>query len=198
MVRHEKLRIGLFGGTFNPPHVGHLIVAEHVCAELRLDKVFFVPSYISPHKQRGEEELAPHRLRMLRLAIKDNPRFSCSEIELERKGTSYTFQTVEAFHKKYPTDKLFVIIGADNFADFHTWKKPERILDLASLIVMNRPHHALDVAPSFVERAARIVYVPDIEISSSEIRKKIRYGDSIAYLVTSPVAQYIRRHRLYR
>ena len=89
MINEKMLRIGVFGGTFNPPHTGHLIVAESVCEELKLDKLFFVPSYISPHKKKGEERLAFHRLQMVRLAIRLNPHFDCSEIEVTRKGMSY-------------------------------------------------------------------------------------------------------------
>jgi nicotinate-nucleotide adenylyltransferase len=134
-------KIGIFGGTFNPPHAGHLIVAESVCEQLKLDKLFFVPSYISPHKKRGEDKLALHRARMVRLAIRSNPRFAFSDMEVKRKGMSFTYETVEAFYRNYPGCKLFLIIGADNFSEFYTWKDPGRILDLASLVVMNRPLH---------------------------------------------------------
>ena len=141
MPKRKITRIGIFGGTFNPPHAGHLIVAESVCEQLKLDKLFFVPSYISPHKKRGEDKLAVHRARMVRLAIRSNPRFDFSGMEVKRKGMSFTYETVEAFYRNYPGCKLFLIIGADNFSDFHTWKNPGRILNLASLVVMNRPLH---------------------------------------------------------
>lgn len=193
----RPLRLGIFGGTFNPPHIGHLVVAEHIRRRLALDKVYFVPSYISPHKRRGEEELATHRLEMIRLATKGNRTFRVSKIELKRKGTSYTYETVETFRKKYPNARLFLIIGADNFAEFHTWKNPARILDVASLIVMNRPYHRLHSEKKWVAKSARFVTVPDIEISSSTIRKMIGRGDSIAYLVPEAVERYIDRHGLY-
>jgi nicotinate-nucleotide adenylyltransferase len=197
MRKGKALRLGIFGGTFNPPHTGHLVVAEHIRRRLALDKVYFVPSYISPHKRRGEEKLAEHRLKMIRLATKGNPHFEVSDIELKRKGTSYTFETVEDFRKKYPNAELYLIIGADNFAEFYTWKNPSKILDLASLIVMNRPGHRLHSVRRSVANAARIVMVPSIEIASSTIRKMIRKGDSVAYLLPKAVAQYVHRHGLY-
>jgi nicotinate-nucleotide adenylyltransferase len=192
------LRIGIFGGTFNPPHIGHLIVAQRVCEQVRLDKLIFVPSFISPHKRKGEDALALHRLRMVRLAIKNNPLFVVSDIEVTRRGTSYTYATLEEFRGRFPGSKLFLIIGADNFTEFHTWKNPERILELASLIVMNRPRTAIVSGTSAFAKRSRFVTVPDIDISSSGLRRIVRDGDSIAYLVPEGVARYIRRHRLYR
>jgi len=192
------MRIGIFGGTFNPPHAGHLIVAESVCEWLKLDKLFFVPSYISPHKKRGEDKLALHRTRMVRLAIKSNPRFDVCDNEVRRKGISYTYETVETLHRKYPDCKLYLIIGADNYAEFHTWKNPERIVAAASLVVMNRPLHASSNAGKKFHNGIRFASVPDIQISSTEIRAMVRRHLSIRYLVPQVVLQYIQRHKLYR
>jgi nicotinate-nucleotide adenylyltransferase len=191
-------KIGIFGGTFNPPHSGHLIVAESVCDQLNLDKLFFVPSYISPHKKMGEDKLALHRARMVRLAIRSNPRFDLSDMEVKRKGMSFTYETVEAFYRNYPGCKLFLIIGADNFSDFHTWKNPGRILNLASLVVMNRPLHKSRNAGTKHDTGIRFVLVPDIQISSTEIRAMVRRHASIRYQVPQAVLQYLQRHKLYK
>jgi nicotinate-nucleotide adenylyltransferase len=198
MMKERMTRIGIFGGTFNPPHAGHLIVAESVCEQLKLDKLFFVPSYISPHKKKGEERLAFHRLQMVRLAVRLNPHFDVAELEVMRKGMSYTYETVEAFHRKYRSSKLFFIIGADNFAEFHTWKNPERIVELASLVVMNRPLHAASAVQKKFQKGTEFVLVPEIQISSTEIRKMVEEGRSIRYLVPQVALHYIQRHKLYR
>jgi nicotinate-nucleotide adenylyltransferase len=191
-------KIGIFGGTFNPPHSGHLIVAESVCDQLNLDKLFFVPSYISPHKKMGEDKLALHRARMVRLAIRSNPRFDLSDMEVKRKGMSFTYETVEAFYRNYPGCKLFLIIGADNFSDFHTWKNPGRILNLASLVVMNRPLHKSRNAGTKHDTGIRFVLVPDIQISSTEIRAMVHRHASIRYQVPQAVLRYVQRHKLYK
>lgn len=198
MPKKTIMRIGIFGGTFNPPHAGHLIVAESVCQQLKLDKLFFVPSYISPHKKRGEEKGALHRLRMVRLAIRSNPHFDFSDMEVKRRGTSYTFETVETFHRKYPACKLFLIIGVDNFSEFHTWKNTGRIVDAASLVVMNRPLNKSRTVVGKKYHGTRFASVPDIQISSTEIRALVRRHTSIRYLVPEAVFQYIRRHKLYQ
>ena len=197
MPRHTLQRIGIFGGTFNPPHVGHLIVAESVRESLNLDKICFVPSYISPHKRKGEEGLATHRLRMVRLAIRNNTFFAVSDVEIRRKGTSYTFETLEALHAKYPDAKLFLIIGIDNFAEFHTWKKPQRIAELATLVVMNRPMEPADVHRKRLNTVTKFTAVPDIQISSTEIRGRVKDGTSIRFLVPEPVRRYIILKKLY-
>jgi len=198
MSRINMKRIGIFGGTFNPPHTGHLIVAERICEQLNLDKVFFIPSYISPHKKKGENKLALHRLRMVRLAVRLNPRFGWSNIEVKRKGLSFTYETVEEFHRDFPGSKLFLIIGADNFSEFHTWKNPERIVELASLVVMNRPLFKSGPTNRKFDKNARFVSVPDIQISSSEIRRIVRQRKSVRYLVPRQVSEYIERNKLYR
>jgi nicotinate-nucleotide adenylyltransferase len=198
MPKRKITRIGIFGGTFNPPHAGHLIVAESVCEQLKLDKLFFVPSYISPHKKRGEDKLAVHRARMVRLAIRSNPRFDFSGMEVKRKGMSFTYETVEAFYRNYPGCKLFLIIGADNFSDFHTWKNPGRILNLASLVVMNRPLPKSRNAGTKHDTGIRFVLVPDIQISSTEIRAMVHRHASIRYQVPQAVLRYVQRHKLYK
>jgi nicotinate-nucleotide adenylyltransferase len=196
-VGNRQKRIGIFGGTFNPPHLGHLIVAEHVLSMLSLDTIYFVPSFISPHKRGGEETLASHRLKMVRLAIRKNKIFACSDLEIKQKDTSYTYRTVESFHKIFSSSRLFLLIGADNYMEFSTWKYPDRICDKATLLVMSRTAHAPAARTQFAG-AAKFVDVPDIEISSTEIRNRIRQGRSIRYLVPELVHRYILEHGIYR
>jgi nicotinate-nucleotide adenylyltransferase len=191
------MNIGIFGGTFNPPHLGHLIVAERVRSMLSLDMIYFVPSFISPHKKRGEETLASHRLKMVRLAIRKNSSFACSNLEIKQKDTSYTYRTIESFHKTFPSSRLFILIGADNFAEFSTWKHPDRICDKATLVVMSRPAHAPAAGTQFAA-VAKFLDVPDVEISSTQIRKRIKQGKSIRYLVPEVVHRYIMEHGIYR
>ena len=192
------MNIGIFGGTFNPPHVGHLIVVESVRERLKLDRVIFVPSYISPHKRRGEETLAAHRLKMVRLAIQGNPSFSVSDIEIKRKGTSYTFETLETLQKEYHGAKLYLLMGIDNFVEFHTWKKPQRIAELATLVVMNRPAEPRATSKRKLRSVTEFVPVPEIQLSSTDIRMRVREGKTIRFLVPDSVAHYIMRTKLYR
>lgn len=191
-------RIGIFGGTFNPPHTGHLIVAEHVREVLRLDKIFFVPSYISPHKQAGEEALAFHRLAMVRLAVRGNKFFDFADLEINQRGTSYTYKTVESFHQQFPTGTLFLMMGVDNFVDFRTWKKPEQIIARATVVAMTRPSYKVARTQQQFSDATKFVTVPDIQISSTEIRNRVKQGKAIRYLVPEKIEKYIVRHGLYR
>lgn len=198
MRRKRKKRIGIFGGTFNPPHIGHLIAAERVCEVLQLDKVFFVPSFVSPHKREGEEVLASHRLAMVKLAVRSNKNFEASDVEVLAKETSYTYKTVELFCRRFPGSKLYFIIGMDNYAQFSTWKYPDRIITSATIVVVNRPSGQPRRIRSRFAPSVRFIDIPDIEISSSDIRERVRKGRSIRYLVPEKVKKYIVRKRLYR
>jgi nicotinate-nucleotide adenylyltransferase len=190
------MKLGIFGGTFNPPHIGHLIVAEHVCNALRLDNIVFVPAAIPPHKLTDEIVSADHRAAMLRLAIESNPRFAVSNIEIERGGVSFTVDTLRQL-KQHFEGALYLLIGMDNLLEFHTWKSPEQILELATVVVMTRPgFREADVPPEVKDRAM-ICPVPEIGIASRTIRQRVREGKSIRYLVSDPVAEYIRQQKLY-
>lgn len=191
------MNIGIYGGTFNPLHIGHLIVAERVRIELALDKVIFIPSFISPHKQEVESESAQHRLAMTRLAVSSNNRFECSDIEVVKHETSFTVHTLETLRKNYSKDSFFLIVGMDNYLTFHLWKQPEVILQLSSLVVMNRPGYPKQVNEVLGTKNTRFVDVPNIDISSSEIRRRVKEGKSIRYLVPNGVEEYITTHRLF-
>ena len=192
------MNLGILGGTFNPPHNGHLIVAEHVREELGLEKILFVPSEISPHKRHVEMVSSKNRLEMVRLAIAGNVAFDISDAEIERGGVSYTVETLQALKATHARDILHLLIGMDNLAEFYSWKDPQRILELANFVVMTRPDFTmLDVDPSIREKV-RICAVPEIGISSREIRGRVKEGMSIRYLVPDTVGEYIHRHKLYK
>jgi nicotinate-nucleotide adenylyltransferase len=191
------MNIGLYGGTFNPPHLGHLIVAEQVRKSLSLDSIIFMPSYISPHKQQGESDLAEHRLAMTKLSIAGNPFFSCSDLEIRRTETSYSLHTLTELQQQYPMDKIHLIIGMDNYLTFHLWKEPGKILDMATLVVMNRPGYPPQVNQLVGTRNTIFIDVPDIAISSSQIRNLVKKGESIRYLVPTAVEDYIQSNRIF-
>lgn len=193
------MRIGIFGGTFNPPHLGHLLIAGHVGEALALDKILFVPAAQPPHKL-GDMTIAPneHRVAMLLRAIKHNPVFDISTIEIDREGISYTIDTVRTLSETYRGAELFFLMGSDNLAEFHTWRDPDGICALARLVVMQR--EGFDVNSIDARRRKNIVAVrtPVIEISGTEIRERVRLGKSIRYYVTDDVAEYIEGAGLYR
>ncbi len=196
MNKMKSKRVCLFGGTFNPVHLGHLILANTVLETFEFDKVIFIPSYIQPLK--SPQELAPpdDRVIMLKLATRDNPKFTVSDIEIRRKGKSYTIETLRYFKKKF--DNLYFVIGADNIKEFHKWKEPDAILEIAKIIVTNRG--GLDIKVPSKIRGKKILtcQIPQIEISSSIIREKIQGNKSIKYLVPESVENYIIKKNLYK
>lgn len=191
------MKVGIFGGTFNPPHMGHLIVAERVRTGLGLDKIVFIPSYISPHKQEGESDLAEERLAMTELAVLSNEKFECSDIEVTKKETSYSLHTLEYLMGQYPEDSFYLIVGMDNYLTFHLWKKPKKILELTTLVVMNRPGYAKQINEIIGTDNVVFVDVPSVDISSSDIRQRVKEKKSIHSLVPDNVEEYIVSCRLY-
>jgi len=193
------MKIGIFGGTFNPPHYGHLIVAEFIREEVGLDKIIFIPCSIPPHKQNNEylSQIASpeHRFEMVKLAITGNKFFEVSDIEINRGGVSYTIDTVNYFVSNFPEEKFYLLIGADQFAEFHTWRKPDEIVQKVNLIVFNRPGFV--IPKTEFSKFATFITIPNIEISASTIRKRIRHGKSIKYLVPPAVEEYIFANKLY-
>jgi len=194
------MRIGIFGGTFNPPHIGHLIVAEFIREEANLDKIIFVPCSSPPHKQNLNylSQLADplHRFEMVKIAIKSNPFFEASDVEIKRGGISYTIDTINQMLEEFPGHIFYLLIGADQFREFHTWRKPEEIVSKARLIVFNRPGFV--IPESEFSRFAEFITVPNIDVSASTIRSRIRSGKSIKYLVPAEVEEYIYANGLYR
>lgn len=204
--RPEKaaLKIGVMGGTFDPVHIGHLIIAEEAGWQLALDKVLFVPASDPPHKQNQNVTLAQHRLEMVRRAIADNPRFELSTVETERGGLSYTVDTLTELHKIYPpATAFFFIIGADAAAELGSWHEPQRFLELTNLALVERPGYQMPLDklhrqfPGIASQIER-VEAPLIEISAHELRQRIATGAPITYLVPAAVESYIKQHQLYQ
>jgi nicotinate-nucleotide adenylyltransferase len=196
------VKIGIFGGTFNPPHIGHLIVIESVQDQERFDTVLFVPSASPPNKQAGMQDgtLAPaaDRLRMTQLAIQGNAKFEVSDIEVRRSGPSFTIDTVDALTALHPDASLSLIIGSDNLLEFHTWKSPKDIIAKTGLVVMSRPGFDLRLAHPEYARLAKVMNVPQVGISGTDIRRRVKLGRSIRYLVPKQVEDFIRHSNLYR
>ena len=196
------MRIGILGGTFNPPHLGHLVCAQEAYLQLRLETVLLIPARIPPHKPVAEEPGIEHRLEMCRLAIAGDERFEVSDIEARREGPSFTVDTLEELHAHQPDSELFLIVGGDVAAGFASWREPDRVLALASLAIAERPGTSrADVQQALGQlqrgERARFFDMPAIEISSTMLRDRARHGGPTRYLVPDAVRSYIDRHRLY-
>lgn len=194
------MRLGLFGGTFDPIHLGHLILAEGCREACALDRVWFVVAGVPPHKQDERTPVAD-RLEMVRLAIAGHSAFEVSEIEAKRPGPHYSVETLEAIHQERPGDDLFFLIGADSLADLPHWRQPERIAQLATIVVVNRPGSEPSSAlPDFGPGAhpLRTVHVPPIGVASHDLRQRLAEGRSIRYQVPRGVEAYIGAQGLYR
>lgn len=192
------MKVGVFGGTFNPPHMGHLIVAEYVCEKLNLDRILFIPTAVPPHKQGLDIVEAHHRYEMVLCAIQGNRRFEASDVEITRGGVSFTVETLQYLHKQRHEDSFHLLIGVDNLMGFHTWKEPERILELASVVAMTRPGFSLKSFDDKFRNRILICDVPEIAIESRTIRARVAEGKSIRYLVPVAVEAYIAKHNLYK
>lgn len=187
------MKIGILGGTFNPIHIGHLILADEVREKLGLDKVIFVPTYIPPHKQNSEVAAADERLRMVKAAIKGNKFFKTSDIEIKRKGPSYTVDTVKALNKKFPGEELYFIAGSDLLKYLDEWKDFQELLGLMKFVVATRPGYPLEKIPAYVQR----VSIRAVDVSAFEIRECIKESKSFRYLVPEAVFEYINKKKLY-
>ena len=182
-------KIGLFGGMFDPVHLGHLHAAEKAADRLGLDRVIFIPANVPPHKKNGCHVSGRHRLAMLQLAMAD-ARFSVSDYELTKTGTSYSYLTVEYFRSLFPDDKLYFLIGDEAYALLHTWKEPERIRKAAEFLVVTREGTPPPEDALYIE-------IPKLTVSSSEIRARLIEGDTALPLLPPKVTQYIKENGLY-
>ena len=200
------MKLGIFGGSFDPVHQGHLILAEYALVAAQLDQVLFVPADISPLKPDGPRATDRQRMEMLQLATGGNAKFSISRMELDREAVSYTVDTLESIHQQQPDDELFLLIGADSLESFGQWKDVPRICELAIPLVAMRPSFDADLNQlgPFVS-ADRLEIIkgyafesPLIEISSSQLRKEIIQGTSVRYRTPRSVECYIQNAKLYQ
>ena len=188
------MKIGILGGTFNPIHLGHLILAEEAREKLKLDKIIFVPAYLPPHKDNSDIVPALHRYRMICFAIKTNKYFSVSNIEIKRDGKSYTIDSLKEFKKIYPDDDLYFIIGSDLLKYLDDWKDLSQIIKMVSFVAATRPGYPLEKIPSYIST----IPIRAVDISGFEIRKAIKEGKSFRYLVPEAVFRYVEEKRLYK
>lgn len=189
------IKVGIFGGTFDPVHLGHLITAQSVREIRKLDKIIFIPSYISPHKSDVKTASPKDRLEMIKLSIKGVDFFDYSEIEVNRKGISYTVDTLRELKSFY--DEIEFIIGYDNIFQFHNWKEPDEIIKLARIIVLKRKSSYPPPEIDKYYKLAHFVQTRGIEISATDIRERVKNGLPINYLVTDNVKDFIYRNKLY-
>ncbi len=197
------MRIGILGGTFNPPHLGHLVCAQEAYRELDLDQVLLIPAGTPPHKPVDAEPGARHRLSLCRLAIEHDDRFAVSDLELHRDGPSYTVDTLQALSSQAPTNELVLILGGDIAAGLPQWHEPERVLELATVAIAKRRGTARSAVQQALDQLrggerARFFQMPRIGISSTMVRRRVRAGQPIRYLVPEGVMRYIDTHGLYR
>ncbi|MGI8902066.1 MAG: nicotinate-nucleotide adenylyltransferase [Solirubrobacteraceae bacterium] len=197
------MRVGILGGTFNPPHLGHLVCAQEAYSQLRLDLVMLIPARRPPHKPVDDEPGVGHRLELCRLAVRGDERFTVSDLETIRPGPSYTVDTLQELSSKRPDNELFLIVGGDVAAGMPTWHEPERVLSLATLAVAKRRGTARAAVEGALHtlagmERAEFFPMPRIGISSTIVRARVRDGQPIKYIVPDRVAGYIDAHRLYR
>ncbi len=189
---------GLIGGTFDPIHIAHLIMAEEALQQFGLDRVLFVPAPRPPHKDAGVLSPFADRLAMVRLAVTENKRLDVTDIEARREGASYTIETVRAIRAELDgEERISLIIGGDSLEQILTWKDPGRLLDEVELIVARRPGTTDDDVDRAVLRHARFLHTPLMGISSTDIRARVREGRTIRYMVPETVRSYITEKSLY-
>ena len=198
------MKIGIYGGTFNPPHVGHFQGAEYAAEELKLDRLLMVPGAVAPHKQLPEDSPAgAQRLQMVRLGIGESNVIEASDLELQREGTSYSYLTVEAVHEQYPDAELYFVMGSDMFLTFEEWKNPDKITALATLVVLSRgireeQEAVAEQKQKMEQQGCRIIALhnPITDISSTDLRRMLIFRCADPFLRPA-VAEYIRENRLY-
>ncbi|WP_087971739.1 nicotinate-nucleotide adenylyltransferase [Oceanobacillus rekensis] len=184
-------RIGILGGTFDPPHLGHLLVAEEVRLAMGLKEVWFIPTYTPPHKNAAKTT-ASERIKMLQLATNSNPFFKVNTIEIERTGKSYTLDTMEILKEQYPDKEFYFIIGADMVEYLPNWYKVDELFSIINFIGVKRSGYELNTRYPITE-----VDIPMIDISSTMLRKWLRSKRSVNYIIPDPVVSYIKENHLY-
>jgi nicotinate-nucleotide adenylyltransferase len=190
------VRIGLLGGSFDPPHNGHLLAAGDAFEALSLDRLVFIPTAVQPLKTHQDAAAPEHRLAMVRLLISDDPRFGVDAMEIDRGGLSYTVDTLSAYASESASAELFWLVGADVVRSFARWREPKRITELATVVVLQRTDEAPDLGS--IPGTPRCLATRRIDISSTEVRDRVKKGRSIRGFVPDAVAAYIAAKRLYR
>ena len=198
------MKTGIFGGSFNPIHNGHIELAKKFFNKLELDRLFIVPTYIPPHKSMKDYIFPDQRFEMCSLAVRGIDGFEVSNIEIKRHGASYTYLTLKELHSLYPDDELYLLTGADMFMTLHEWKKPEVIFELSTVCGVSRNDDdtaVLEKQAEYLRSLGARTVVLDAEImtvSSTEIRNRVKNGEDISELVDPKVKRYIKEHNLYR
>lgn len=188
------MRLGVFGGTFDPPHLGHLAAASDAAQALALHRVLWIPAAEHPFKRGAVAASAQARLEMVRAAIAGDPRFEACDLELRRSGPSYTVTTLRELHARHPGAELFFLTGADNLRELAQWREPDEVVRLARLVVVSRRGEGV---PAGLPYPALAVPVTRLDISSTELRRRVAAGETIRYLVPEPVREIIERTGLY-
>ena len=198
------MRLGIYGGTFDPVHYGHLLAAEQCREQCALDELWFIPAAVPPHKTDRSISPGSARAEMLEIAVAGHPRFKVDRRELERTGPSFTVETLAGIQADDHSRELFLVLGADSVADFENWREPERILELATLIAVNRGRTPPDLT-GFRRRFGtageqQIVHVtmPSVDLAATDVRHRVHLGQSIRFMTPRGVEAYIAEHRLYR
>lgn len=192
------MKIAILGGSFDPPHLGHLILADTVLKELNYDKVIFIPSKIPPHKNISGEVSNEDRLNMVKLSIEEDERFLFDDYELKSEGISYSIKTLNHIYKNYNIDgKIALIIGADLIKDFHKWKEPEKLSNLANIVAVNRGYNRNLFKENIEKYNIKIIIAPRIDISSTLIRERIKKNKAFKYFLKDKVYNYIISNKLY-
>ena len=205
-MEKSRKKIGIMGGTFDPVHFGHLLIAENAAQQYQLDEVWFMPTGYSPHKEQKYITDDEHRCRMIHLAIEDNPGFILSLEEVESERTNYTYQTLEELQKKYPENEFYFILGGDSLKNFETWRYPERVLNATYILAAVRDDMEGDAfwqQVSYLEQKynAKGIFAlrtPNSSISSREIRQRIYNQKTVRYMLPEKVRAYILENGLYR
>ena len=191
------MKICLFGGTFDPPHIGHLLIAQTVCEAENFDKILFIPAYTPPHKSA----ITPinHRIEMVKIAIRNNPKFEYSDVDIIRKGVSYTIDTILDIKQNsgLKNNEVYYLIGSDSLIDLKNWKDPKKILKECNVIVAIRPGFRPSDIPHWILQEVHFANIPRFELSSRKIRSRWVKDLTIRYMVTLPIWEYINRNNLY-
>jgi len=189
----------IFGGTFDPPHIGHLLIAQTICEAEEFDKIIFVPAFKNPHKSEGVSSPIKKRLKMLEIAVEGNPHFEISDIEIKRGGISYSLDTIRHIKKEQnlKCEELYFLIGSDILKNFHNWREPLKILEECQVIVALRPGFKPSSIPNWILSEIQFANIPRFELSATQIRKRWKENKTIRYMVTQPVWEFINENSLY-